>query len=658
MDNLNLTLRQRKLLHLIQNKTQITTGAELARELNVSARTIRSDIVEINSVLAGYGAEIHSEKSKGYMFTARDSELIRKMNQIDTAFFTTEDRVHYLTFQLCLADEPVNLFDLEDEMFVSHTTLEHDLRTLRIKYELSSPHIGLFIEKNTVRFEPDERKKRQILNRLFHEDWNYNQSGNAYYDYHFLDTDVLDYIMDEVPKHLNRWHIRMEDAALVSLNLALAIMYHRCLSGHPLNEEAPIPKPDTAAMQASESIVDTLEKKLHCSFRRTERDSIYLQVSSGHLMDADKLNFQTIPQYFGPVTQVMGSQYLERIFQMFAIDFREDEDFYITLLQFIHYLQTPVHLFNTQGNISIAKESLQIEFELAWEFQPIALANMGRYLDEIELLHMAHCLSGALEYLYHNQPEKKLHTVICCHLHLSETWALKRKILGAFDNYITVTDLLPVNAKSAFDFSGTDLVLSTVKKEITFEKGTDTIQISPLMTSSDYRGIESYIRRKRIERCYTSPSVTWNSFLETACWHEGLEFDDQFALINFQAKSFVESGTVNESFVEDILRRESISSFAFHPGILLIYSHQPARETKGSVLILKHRISWNSFRIRAVVMVSFHPSDLPFLFQLKSRISFYNQNQDLSGSIRTKKDFMELFSDESAQTVSRLLKLS
>ena len=120
----------------------------------------------------------------------------------------------------------------------------------------------------------------------------------------------------------------------------------------------------------------------------------------------------------------------------------------------------------------------------------------------------------------------------------------------------------------------------------------------------------------------------------------------------------MESGTVNESFVEDILRRESISSFAFHPGILLIYSHQPARETKGSVLILKHRISWNSFRIRAVVMVSFHPSDLPFLFQLKSRISFYNQNQDLSGSIRTKKDFMELFSDESAQTVSRLLKLS
>lgn len=645
MDSLNLTLRQRKLLHLLQNKTQITTGAELARELNVSVRTIRSDIVEINSILAGYSARIHSEKSKGYIFSARDPELIRKMNQIDTAFFTTEDRVRYLTFQLCLADNPVNLFDLEDEMFVSHTTLEHDLRTLRMNYELSSPHIGLLMEKNMVQFEPDERKKRQILNRLFHEDWNYNQSGNAYYDYHFLDTDILDYIMDEIPKHLNRWHIRMEDAGLVALNLALAIMYHRCLSGHPLKEESPLPKPDTAAMHAAESITDALEKQLHCSFGRTERDDIYLRIASGHLMDAKKLNFQTVSQYFGPVTQAMGNQYLERIFQMFAIDFRKDEDFYITLLQFIHYLQTPAHLFNTQGNVSISKESLQIEFELAWEFQPIALANMGRYLDEIELLHMAHCLSGALEYLYHNQPEKKLRTVICCHLHLSETWALKRKIRGAFDNYITVTHLLPVNARSAFDFSGTDLVLSTVKKKITSEKKVDTIQISPLMTSADYRNVESCIRRKRIERCYSSPSVTWDSFLETAWWHEDLEFDNQFALISFQARDFVESGTADEAFVEDILRRESISSFAFRPGILLIYSHIPARRTMGSVLFLKHRISWNSFRIRSVIMASFQPADLPFLFQLKSRITLGNQNPEQSGSIRTKEDFLRLFSD-------------
>ena len=48
MDKLNLTLRQRKLLHMIQEQTTYITGNELAQQLNVSPRTIRNDVVAIN----------------------------------------------------------------------------------------------------------------------------------------------------------------------------------------------------------------------------------------------------------------------------------------------------------------------------------------------------------------------------------------------------------------------------------------------------------------------------------------------------------------------------------------------------------------------------------------------------------------------------------
>lgn len=643
MNSLNLTLRQRKLLHLIQNKKEITTGAELARELNVSARTIRSDISEINRVLENFRARINSEKSKGYFFTAADPIVIQQKNQIDTAFFTAEDRIRYLSFQLCLSDTPISMFDLEDEMFISHSTLEHDLQAVRTKYGLSIPYIGISIEKNTVCFEPDEQKKRQVLNLLFHEDWNYDTSGNAYYDYHFLDKKILEYIMNEIPKHLSRFRIQMEDSSLVALNLALAIMYQRCTSGHPLPEKPITPKSDPPAMQAAESIMDALEKELGCSFSHTERDSIYLKIASGHLMDASKLSFETISLHFGPVTQTIVEQYLDRIYRLFSVDLRDDEDFYITLLQFIRYLQSPDHLLNTQENLSIAKENLQIEYELAWILQPIALEYMNHYLDESELLHLAHCLSGAVEYLYHNHPEKKLRTVICCHLHLSETWALKRKVLGAFDNYITVTSLLPVNAGSAFDFSETDLVLSTVSKKISGQEAADTIQISPLMTSSDYRSIERYIQIKRVLRYCSDSRVTWEDFVSRLQWPEPQDFEDRFSLLNWLSDQYVSGGIVTDEFKNDILRRESISSFAFCSGLLLVYSHVSAKETLGSVLILKHRMNWKGYRIRAVVISSFLPEDLPFLFQLKTQIFSYNQNPDKINSLRTKEDFLSLF---------------
>ena len=65
MDKLNLSLRQRKLLHMMQEQTTYITGNELAKQLGVSPRTIRSDIVEINQNILPYHAKILSARSKG-----------------------------------------------------------------------------------------------------------------------------------------------------------------------------------------------------------------------------------------------------------------------------------------------------------------------------------------------------------------------------------------------------------------------------------------------------------------------------------------------------------------------------------------------------------------------------------------------------------------
>lgn len=495
MNTLNISLRQRKLLHILQNHSSYVTGPEAARQLNVSSRTIRNDIVEINRSLLPFHAQILSEGNKGYLLSAEDPEAIRQMNQVGTAFFTKEDRVRYLAIQLCLSDIPINMYDLEEEMYISRTTLDHDLRYLKMKYVLSEPHMKLNQYKDNLEFEHCERKRRMLLNRLLHEDWNYHTKGNAYYEYDFLDPDTLDLIMHEIPVFLNRYSIQMEDVNLTALNLAIAIMYHRLLSGHPLPPSEPVPRSDAAAGDATEELMDSLEKKLKCTFPREERDEIYRSISSGHLMDASQLNFETVNLYFEPITLEIADSYLAGIRDTFRIDFSNDEDFYITLLQYIRYLQTPVHIFNTQENMDISRNNLLAEYEIAFLFQGTALRYLGYYLNSSELLYLAYCVSGALEYLYHHHPEIKFRTVICSHLNLPAVWSLKRKLLVDFSNYLHITALLPVNAKSAYDFQDTDLILTTVRKVITAEPSVDTIQISPFMTPSDHRKIESYIQR-------------------------------------------------------------------------------------------------------------------------------------------------------------------
>ena len=180
MDTLTLSLRQRKILHILQNQNSYITGKKIAEDLDVSSRTIRNDIQELNHFLTAYNTHILSEQSKGYLLYTEAPDKLKELNGNDTVFFTKEDRMRYLAFQLCLSGEPLNLFDLEDEMFVSHTTLMYDLHALKRKYTLAEPHIELIQHKNTISYEKNEYKIRAVLLNLFHEDWDYNAKGNAY----------------------------------------------------------------------------------------------------------------------------------------------------------------------------------------------------------------------------------------------------------------------------------------------------------------------------------------------------------------------------------------------------------------------------------------------------------------------------------------------
>lgn len=642
---LNLSLRQKKLLHIMQGTENFITGSELARQLGVSPRTIRSDVAEINRTLAPHRAQILSERSKGYLYSAADPDVIENMNRIDYAFFTKDDRVRYLAFRLCLSDEPLDIYDLEDEMYVSHTTLEHDLHHLRMKFVLSGPQIRFIQEKEYLSFEADEKKRRDVLNQLFHEDWNYNARNNAYYGYHFLNRDVLEYIMEEIPVHLGRHQVLMEDPSLVALNLSVAIMYHRVRSGHSLPSSVPVTRENPAASGAVDDLFAVLEEQFACPFTQEERDDIYLRVASACLPDASVTDPANAASHFDAVTLKLADAYLLRIREVFGIDLSLDADFCTTLRFYMQYLQVPGRIFNEQGNYDIVKGNLLTEYELAYLIQDLAPAYLGSYISETELVYLAHCLSGALEFLFDTHPEHKLRAVILCHLNMPAAWALKRKILGAFGKYVEVTAVLPVNTKNVCDFRNTDLILSTVRKKITDLRTVDTIQVSPFLSPRDYLTLSSYIHNHRVRKLCHAGYPRPEEMLANAFWHEKQEPDDKFSVIETMAEDFLANQIVPAEYVTDLLRRESITTFAIRPGITFMYSLVPATETRFSVTTFDHRVIWNSHKIRIVVLGTFRPEDTALVFLLKR--AFYDESIDIDTlkMLKTKEEIISFFSD-------------
>lgn len=644
MESITLSLRQRKLLNQIQNQTSHITGQALAKQLNVSPRTIRSDIVEINHALTTCNAKISAERSKGYFLECTDMDSFQEQFKTDDLLATREDRIRYLTFQLCLSEVPLNQYDLEDEMYVSKTTLDNDIATLKRRYVLSEPYIKLKHLDDAWEFEHSESKRRTILNQLFHNDWNYNTTGNTYYNYHFLDADILNLIMEITARHLYNHYFQIEDANLVSLNLSLAIMYYRMLSGHVLPDVPFTTDINDTVFHLCTDIFDAIEEAFSCVFPPQEKYAIYQHLCDSHVEDANQFTFQTVSHYFNPLFIEMADCYIQKIQTTFQIDFSGDEDFYITLLQYLRYLKSQGHIFNTQGNANLLRRNLLIDSEIAYLIQPIALGYLGYYLDEKELIYLTFCISGALEGYWVHHPEQRIRTVICCHLNLTAIWAIKRKTLGAFGNYIDIKALLPINARTAYNFQNTDLVLTTVQKKITNQANTQVLRISPEMMPDDYIRIQQLVSDRCQRFFFRNETKSLASLLSDAYWHENITVTERFSIIECMSEDFIRDGLVSPRFLEDLLRRESTFTYGFQPGALFLYSLEPAKKTQLSVATLKHRILWNSSKIRVIIMACFDASEQPLLLKLLQEIYVDHDNIDYFRKVHSKTELLHFFS--------------
>ncbi len=646
METLNLTLRQRKLLHIVQNQHAIITGQELAKQLLVTPRTIRTDVAEINRIIRPYNAQIHSERSKGYHFEAEDPLLIQQLNQIENAFLTKEDRVRYLALRLCLTEEPLNTYDLEDEIFVSHTTLEHDIHQLKMQYMLSEPYISINYSKDYLSCEQDEVKIRRLLVNLFHKDWNYQTHGNAYYGYHFLNHEHLKFIMKELPIHLKNHNMILDDPTMVALDLAVVVMFHRISNGHVLPETFDIPITDSAVYAVTEDLFLSLEQYFTCSFPASERLHIYQYITSGNVLTTKDLNLQNPEASFDADVIEMAHAYLCSIHNLYNIDFRKDKDFFITLLFFIQDLKIDHRIYNSQENTDIVQEQLMDELELAFLFQDIANQYLGHYITRTELQYLAHIISGAIEFLFETNPEAKIKTVVCCHLNPAAYWSLKRQILGAFDKYLDIIDLLPVNAKYFYDFSNTDLILSTVQKEITDLNTCDTVRINTILSLKDYLTLSSYITTKRMEMLCPYSRHTLYEMLLDAYWHKSETVESRFQVLDTLTQDFLHDGIVDEMQVQLLLRKEAFMSAATRAGILFLYVPCPVNDTKFSVMILNHRIKWNTYKIRTIILGAFKKEDLSLIFRFNH--IFHNDEVcaiERVRMIKTKKELCDYFAD-------------
>ncbi|MGG4036996.1 BglG family transcription antiterminator, partial [Heyndrickxia ginsengihumi] len=148
--------RQKEILQLLIKTSEPVTADWLAKEIGVSDRTIRSEVKALQSECEQFGIAIHSIRGKGYQikivdpnkFQAACETIGNDGNESGFDYSDQQSRVVYMIRRFLLEKEFIKLETFEDEMFISKSTVQHDLKMVKEvleKYQLTlmnRPHYG------------------------------------------------------------------------------------------------------------------------------------------------------------------------------------------------------------------------------------------------------------------------------------------------------------------------------------------------------------------------------------------------------------------------------------------------------------------------------------------------------------------------------------
>lgn len=634
-----LTLRQNKIIQILRNSRTYLTSDEISKILNVSSKTVRTDIADINNNLFSEGIYIDSTKGRGFVLCVENPELLNKISKDNQVFLSQADRVYFIAERLCMASESINFYDLEEEISVSSSTLTGDLTAFKKRFVYGVPYIALNISKNELSLEDDERKRRFILTKLLSDNWDYNGTGNVYYDSSFLISDVFEKINSLTGAILCRNGIYMEDYSLISLNLYLSVTFYRLQNGCGLNVPLPEDPLPEKVLPVARELFSALEEKLDYHFPEEEMIEAAYIISETRIYNReDFYNNDTFPEKY----HTLVSTYLDRIYDMYGLELRDNDEFYDRMLSFIMHMFRPMKDLTVRDTADHIKQHLFVEFDIAILFHKIAEDYFN--ITENDLLYLTWAISGSFFSYFARHPEERFDTVVLSHMSSHSMWALKAALVNQFGGYLNIKEVLPVYMKDYYDFSNVDLVLTTVDKKIAGLVAS-TLPITPYLSKEDSHAIVNYIRDLKIRKLYPKKVIPIAKLLDEAFIHENMEFSSQYSIIEYMAQDFIANDIYTPEHQFKILKRESISSFAINPALLLLYTTSPAKQTKLSVLTLKHRITWNKYKIRIVMMISLTEEDTNELIYLQNILFHRHFDPEKLKEIKTLEQLKEYYKD-------------
>ncbi|WP_444641761.1 BglG family transcription antiterminator [Caproiciproducens sp. R1] len=591
------------LLSILKQHTGWVESKYLADTFRVTSRTIRNYVNRLN---AESQRPLIESSYHGYRFI---SEAENRNSAVPEK---SENRTNYVVRRLIGATEPVNVYDLADELFISDSTLESDIKRARnsIKY------FGLQIirTRDTIMISGEEVNKRKLINHLIAVENPENFMAFAHSN--ILSGDYQSTRLGNKISEVFRQHnLYINDYGLNNIILHIIVTVDRIKKGQNVSEKVALAKvQETKDYFVAVEIKKLMEDIYHIPISDAELYYLTLIISSNsNTLDYSFVTRDNITEYIHEKYIRITRDVIRRLEETYYLE-PFDDDFLLKVTIHIH------NLFQRATNGIFVRNPLTEKMKAAYPLiydMAVFVANELRdqealYLNEDEIAFLAFHIGSYLE------NNKMIRNKVTCIFVYAKYYNMHQAALDqikeAFRDDITLIKVASVTDMETLKVSA-DLIITSVNGD--FQTDGKIVRINPFLTRQDIEHIRTEIEKIKTEKRNRLTSSNIKRFLGRRLFKKEFYAKDEFEMIDLLTTECHELGLCDSSFRDEVTERESLSSTSFANMVAVPHSlKQNALHSFLSVVINEKPMQWGNYSVNIIVLIGINKEDRPAFREL------------------------------------------
>ena len=363
----NLTKRNIKILKILFDSGDYVSSIRLADKLDLSVRTVKSEIKSINAIISCTNSYIKSKYGKGYRLQLGDQfdKSLVEEKKVNHFFDSNQERIIYILRKLLLSDNFIKIDRLADDLYISRGLLTKILKDVRSQlkrfrlYVVNKPNYG-------IKIEGGERDKRlAISDYFFHSEIELSTEFITNFSKDFYSKQVNRDVFKHIDTILYKYKIELSEYSINNLITHIFITLSRIRGGHSIEIPERLNTINSLEHNAARELLDYFRSENNIDISFGEIDFIAEHIKSKRILDVVKLSELENRK----LKQCIEVMYLE-INNNFGFDFTLDNELYQYL-----YLHIPQMIRRLQAHMTIRNKTV--------------IDNKRRYLFATKVTHSA-----------------------------------------------------------------------------------------------------------------------------------------------------------------------------------------------------------------------------------------------------------------------------